>query len=65
MRNGKLAAGAAAAPALATLLYGVAPRNLGVYGAVGILLLMAACAAILAPARRAAGTDPLTALRYE
>ena len=60
-----LAAGAAAAPALATLLYKVAPRDLGVYGAVGILLLLAACAAILVPARRAAGTDPLTALRYE
>ncbi|MBX9602838.1 MAG: ABC transporter permease [Bryobacteraceae bacterium] len=60
-----LAAGAAAAPALATLLYGVAPRDLGVYAAVGILLVLAACGAILIPARRAAGTDPLTALRYE
>ena len=60
-----LAAGAAAAPALASLLYGVAPRDLGVYAAVGTLLLLAACVAILFPARRAARTDPLTALRYE
>jgi len=50
---------------LATLLYGVTATDPGTYAAVVIGLALAALAAILVPARRAARLDPVVALRHE
>jgi putative ABC transport system permease protein len=44
-------------------LFGVEANDPLVLSAVGVLLVLAATAACLGPARRAAATDPLTALR--
>ena len=56
---------AAGAGALGTLLYEVPPRDPVSLGAVAALLLLATLAAAWLPARRAARTDPLKALRAE
>ena len=50
---------------ISSLLYGVAPNDLGTFVGVPILLGLAALAASYIPARRALGVDPLTALRQE
>jgi len=55
----------AAGRLIASLLYGVAPTDPFVMAAVATLLLLVGTAAALSPARRAAGVDPVTALRAE
>jgi len=50
---------------LTTLLYEVKPTDPLTFLAVPVLLIVVAILACWAPARRAAGVDPLTALRYE
>jgi putative ABC transport system permease protein len=60
-----LAAGAAAARMIRSLLYGVQPLDATVFGAVAMLLLAVASIACLLPAWRASRVDPVVALRYE
>ncbi|HEX5438074.1 MAG TPA: ADOP family duplicated permease [Gemmatimonadaceae bacterium] len=55
----------AATRALATLLYGVEPRDPLTFAAVAALLLAVALVASWLPARRAARVDPIIALRAE
>ena len=59
-----LAASAALSRILATLLFGVRPRDPGTFALVAALLAVIALAACLLPARRAARVDPMVALRY-
>jgi putative ABC transport system permease protein len=61
---GSLAA-ALAAQALGRLLYGVRSTDPLTFVAVAVLLLVVALAAMALPARRAARTDPMVALRSE
>jgi putative ABC transport system permease protein len=51
--------------AISSLLYGVAPNDLGTFAGVPILLGLAALGASYLPARRALGVDPVNALREE
>ncbi len=51
--------------ALTSSLYGVKPYDLGIYGFAALGVALVAMASSLVPARRAAGVDPLTALRSE
>jgi ABC-type antimicrobial peptide transport system permease subunit len=48
-----------------TLLYGVKPRDPGTMAAVTLILVAGGLAAACIPARRAAGVDPMVALRSE
>ncbi len=50
---------------LETLLFGVSSTDWITFGAVSILLVVVACAASYAPARRAMRVDPVLALRTE
>jgi ABC-type antimicrobial peptide transport system permease subunit len=50
---------------VASLLYGVSPRDPVVLGIVALVLLVAAVAACLVPALRAARVDPMETLRAE
>jgi ABC-type lipoprotein release transport system permease subunit len=50
---------------LRNLLYGVAPRDPVTFAAAPVLLGLVALAASWIPARRAAGLDPVGALRRE
>ncbi len=64
-----LAVGVAGALAItrviAHTMFGVSPSDLLTYAAVGLVLLLAALAALYFPARRAMRVDPMVALRYE
>ena len=60
-----LAAALAAAQLLKSLLYNVGARNPFVYAGVALLLAVVALTATLIPARRAAGVQPMEALRHE
>lgn len=60
-----LAAAAAVTRLLAGLLYGIAPTDPVAFGSAALLLVLAAAAASWFPARRAAGVDPMVALRSE
>lgn len=51
--------------ALGSLLFGVSPIDLPTLGAAAILLAVVAVAASYVPARSAARTDPMAALRAE
>jgi putative ABC transport system permease protein len=55
----------ASARAIATLLFGVGPRDPAVLAAVSGFLIVVAFIAALAPARRAARIDPMRAIRLE
>jgi ABC-type antimicrobial peptide transport system permease subunit len=50
---------------LASLLYKVSPTDWLTYGAVSFALIATACLASYLPSRRAAGVDPVEALRSE
>ena len=50
---------------LASILYGVEPRNAGVFVGVPVVLALVALAAVSIPAYRASRVDPLQALRHE
>jgi len=50
---------------LASLLFGVQPKDPVTYGAVAALVIVVTLAACYVPARRAMRVDPMVALRYE
>jgi putative ABC transport system permease protein len=60
-----IAGGLASARILTSQLFEVAPTDPWTFAAVSLLLLGIALAACYLPARRAAGLDPLVALRFE
>jgi len=60
-----LPAAAVASATLASLLYGVKPRDPVVFAEAALVLAISAVLAALLPARRAASIDPATALRSE
>jgi predicted permease len=60
-----LAAVAVASRFVASLLFGVAPADPATLAAAIALVTIVSAAAAYVPARRAAGVDPLTALRHE
>ncbi len=51
--------------AMQSMLYGVTAFDFGAFGAVGAVLLASALVACYVPAQRAAGVDPMIALRQE
>lgn len=60
-----IAASAFAGSLVESFLYQVKPADAWTYSGVVLLLLIVGCAAALIPARRAAGVDPMVALREE
>lgn len=55
----------AATRLIATMLFGLSPRDLTTITAVSLLLLLVALLAGYLPARRASSIDPIVALRTE
>ena len=60
-----LAAAFALRTTIASFLYGVAPSDLTIYATAVAVLVLVALLAIIGPARRAAGIDPVSAVRAE
>ena len=60
-----LAAAFAGSRVIGSLLYGVSPRDPGVFAGTTVLLLLVALLACWLPARRAARLSPIDALRTE
>jgi hypothetical protein len=60
-----LAAALAASKVLASMLFGVGPRDLVTYGVVTLSLIVVALAATVVPAQSASRVDPAVALRNE
>ena len=60
-----VAAGLGLARLIASMLYGLKPWDPVTFTASALLLLSVALGASLIPARRAAGIDPMRALRHE
>jgi putative ABC transport system permease protein len=60
-----LAAAVATTRVVRGLLYGTSPYDPATYAAVAVLLVGIAMLAAYAPSRRAAGADPMSALRAE
>jgi predicted permease len=60
-----IAAAYALAPMIASLVYGVSPKDPATFIAIPLALFAAASLAIYIPARRAMRIDPMVALRYE
>lgn len=58
-----LAAALAGARLLSSFFYGISPHDATTFVTVAIIIWAAAAAACLIPARRAAGADPIRALR--
>ena len=54
-----------AGDAIGNMLFGVNPRDPGIFAAVLSLIVLVSLVAILVPARRATRVDPLIALRAE
>jgi len=50
---------------MSSLVYGISPRDPGVFGSMTVLLFVVAIAACWLPARRASRLNPLEALRAE
>ena len=50
---------------MASVLYGISPRDITVFVTVPVILILAALVASYLPARRAAKVDPMIALRCE
>jgi putative ABC transport system permease protein len=48
---------------IASMLFGVSPTDTATFGSIGALLVIVALVASWLPARRAARTSPMTALR--
>jgi putative ABC transport system permease protein len=48
---------------VASLLFGVSPADLTIFGAAGVTMILITIAAVMAPARRAMRVDPATVLR--
>lgn len=60
-----IAAAYAVAPMIASLVYGVSPKDPATFIGIPLALIAAAALAIYIPARRAMRIDPIVALRYE
>jgi putative ABC transport system permease protein len=60
-----IAAAYALAPMIASLVYGVSPKDPATFIGIPLALIAAAALAIYIPARRAMRIDPIVALRYE
>jgi putative ABC transport system permease protein len=60
-----IAAAYAVAPMIASLVYGVSPKDPATFIGIPLTLMGAAALAIYIPARRAMKIDPIVALRYE
>ena len=60
-----LGVAAVGSPTMAAFLYGIGPLDVAAFTAATLTLVLAAVAATMAPARRAARTDPVASMRAE